>query len=41
MGISVLDQSDGLALQTLVLTTAAVDIPDEHARNQQKIEGSL
>lgn len=41
MGIAVLDQGDGLALPTLVLTMSAIDIPEKRARNQQKMEKSL
>lgn len=41
MGIAVLDQGDGLALPTLVRTMSAIDIPEKHARKQQKMEKSL
>lgn len=41
MGIAVLDQGDGLALPTLVLTMSAIDIPEKRARKQQKMEKSL
>lgn len=36
MGIAVLDQSDGLVLPALVLTTCAVDIPEKKCQKSAK-----